>query len=221
MDVNDIESRLKRLYVSIGLVIIQEHDNLVSFSNEQGEKPGISSVVVHMGPKDEDAKWLLVENVISALARLKDNLKKRMISLEYEDKLVEDEIDKSLVLQLIFDLDNAFKHGYPTNRNRSKKNPKLTNLTAGIRVYGTSSSEETAERVLSDFQNGTVTSGARITFDLENNTQSYKAAEDTKMIINAEVVDEHMNFILYLDDMIEDSILRWEMFIAKHKLKSP
>ena len=221
MDVNDIESRLKRVRASIESVSTQDHAKLVSFLEEEGNRPGYSSVVVHLGPRNDDDKWALVENVITALARLKDNLKNRMISLGHNGQLVEDEINDSLVLQLITDLDNAFKHGYPTRSSRSGKNPKLTNLTSGIRVYGSSSSEETAEQILSDYQNGTVTSGAVITFDFENNTQSYKAADNTRLVIDAEVVDENINYIVELNDMIEDSILKWEMFITKYKLKTP
>ena len=200
---------------------MQDHDKFVSFSEEDGNKPGFSSIVVHLGPKDEDAKWALVENVITALARLKDNLKNRMVSLGHDAQLVEDEINNNLVLQLITDLDNALKHGHPTKKSRSGKNPKLTNLVSSIRVYSSSSSEETAEQILSDYQNGAITSGARITFDFENNTQSYKAADNTKLIINAEVVDGNMNYIVELDDMIKDSILKWEMFITKYRLKTP
>ena len=219
MDVNDIESRLKRIYVSIGLVSIQDHAELVSFS-EKENRLGSSSVIVHLGPRDEDDKWTLIENVITALGRLKDNLKNRMTSLGHDKQLVEDEIDNNLVLQLVTDLDNAFKHGYPIRKSRSKKVPKLTNLTSSIRVYGNSSSEKTIEQVLSDHQNGTVTSGFSITFDIKNGTQSYKAADNTRLIIDADVVDESMNYIIELNDMIEDSILKWEIFITKYKLKN-
>lgn len=219
MDVNDIESRLKRIYVSIGLVSIQEHTELVSFSEEEN-RLGSSSVIVHLGPRDEDDKWASVENVITALGRLKDNLKNRMTSLGHDKQLVENEIDNNLVLQLVTDLDNAFKHGYPIRNSRSKKNPRLTNLTSSIRVYGKSSSEKTIEQVLSDHQNGTVTNGFSITFDIENGTQNYKASDNTKLVIDADVVDESMNCIVELNDMIEDSVLKWEMFITRYKLKN-
>lgn len=220
MDVNDIDSRLKRVYASIGTILIQDHDQLVSFSEEIGSKPRSTAIATHFGPREDHEKWALIENAIAAIARLKDNLRNRMITVGHDAQLVEDEINKHLVLQLITDLDNAAKHGYPTRNSRSKKHPKIINLTSFIRVSGGSTAEQTAEQILADIQSGTVSSGALIRFDLKNNTQTYQAASNTKLVISAEVVDQDMNYMVELDDMIEDALLLWESFIVTYKLKA-
>ncbi len=122
MDVNNIESRLRRVYISIGKIIIQDHAKDVSFSHNLGSNQGSTITDINFGPTDEDEQYLRIENVLSALGRLKEHLKNRMTALSLDKKLVEDEIDNNIALQLIADLDNTEKHGYPLrNSDRSKK----------------------------------------------------------------------------------------------------
>ncbi len=95
----------------------------------------------------------------------------------------------------------------------------LTNVKSAIKVYGSATESEFATQLLNDIENDTVTSGARITYDIKSGSMTYKAAENTVLIISADVVDKDMNYIADLDDLVEDALLKWEMFISKYKLK--
>ena len=218
---NDIDSRLRRLYKAVDSVFIKDHTDQVSFSNQEKVNTSEEVIKVNFGPTDPDEVLLRIETIISMLARMKDSLKNSLKQKGLNPQLAEDVINNSFPLQLIIDLDNQFKHTYPLKQtNRSKKNPLIVNVQSFIKMPGAISEEEMADKIYNDMQNGTSTAGARINFDLKTGEHTYQHNENTTLIISADIVDEHQNFILFLDDLVNDSLLVWEMFVSKHKLKT-
>lgn len=192
MDFNDITTRIKRLYASIDFIYTDE-----VISNTKIERK-IDDNSFHMrvsfGSSSEDENMGKVMNVIHNLANLKDNLKNKLSSMQLDPRLVETEIDNSFYLQLIIDLSNQDKHGYPlTKRSRSLKSPLIRKIRSFLRS----------------------------SVDLDNNSAGILGfpsgqvflAGYNKIVIDAEITDENGNLLCSLDDLITQATAQWENFI--------
>ncbi|GEM_PF-5394837 len=198
MNFESINLRMERINHSIKIVKVKDFvDNCSTSEDADG------TIHFNFGSTNEQENETIIISVISNLGALKDNLKNRVSFLGLDKKLVEDEINKFLVLKLVTDLDNQYKHGIPLNRTRYDKGPiDVINIRVAVRIYNrpaTTFKESKPQK----FSMGEVTT---------------IAGDNTETVIDAEIVDRDGNLICYLDDLIDDSFRIWQKFIEVHKL---
>jgi hypothetical protein len=138
--------------------------------------------------QDESENRVLT--IVRGLADLKDNLKRHAKQKGVDPELIEDGVNGSEYLQLIVDLENGQKHGYPPKPERSGKSPRLEDVTVGLQGQ-TSETSSTGE---------IMTLG------------------NVKVIITASVVDKDSKSIMTLDMLIEGALNAWTELINKHGL---
>jgi len=134
MDFNDLILRIKLLYEATGAYInFNKVKPPVVKEETSVDLNGNKTLTVTIGGGDISDEEILrghieINKIIDNIANLKDNLKKSIELSGKPKKIVEDEINSSLHLCLITDLDNQIKHGYPLNRKRSNKDPQIKNI---------------------------------------------------------------------------------------------
>lgn len=134
MDFNDIYQRLQRVYFSINERF--DYDFHKYGTIEEQENENYCSIVINSSPD----KVLLINKVMLILynmASLKDHFKKQLTIKKLDQKLIENEIENSLHLQVLIDIVNKDKHGDPlTKQERSKKNPRIANVFSVLNISG-------------------------------------------------------------------------------------
>lgn len=197
MDYDNINSRLKRLYLSVDQ---QYEDDVLEHMQTRTEvgDDGMLSVIFDFRAKhDEDETVNRINGIISGLANLKDHFKKVMQERGGDPQVIEDEIDKELPLQVILDLNNQEKHGYPlTKYRRSKKDPKIVDIDKAI----------------------TARPGVVPTAFIRNPITGAGATNNMTIVITAKIVDGSGNLLYYLNDLVDRSLNAWEGIMAKLKL---
>jgi hypothetical protein len=194
VDFNDLSKRIDRLYISIGELSTPDYHKSIKWAT--------GTLDISFGSTDNTADETKILNVISAMADLKDNLKKRMVIKGLNESLVDTEINNNLPLQLITDLDNQQKHGYPlTKFRRSKRDPLIQNVKSFLAMKLGQASD------------------AGFSLDLVNQNVNMVGDTQGKTQIEADITDSSGNSICTLDEMVYDSMRLWETFIKVHSLK--
>ncbi len=191
MDYNDVQARLKNIYSSIdeqysyghealGMAHWEQTDNQISFS--------------FLNPNNKPRVINQINNVISNLANIKDCLKKKLQDRGDDPQAIEYEINDSLYLQLVLDLSNQEKHGYPlTKTSRSQKNPLIKNVNRGL------SRSNRLDNIRYEQSDGSVIVNMMI-------------------IITADVTDSQDNLLCRLDELVENALKFWENTIKKYNI---
>jgi len=187
MEYNDLSERLNKTLNSlnarfdddIAVYVTHEKKEIV---NSDNTKTTMTSSNYIFGNQDTETIINKIFIILYNLASLKDHLKNSLKEQGLSGQEVEDEINNSLHLQVLIDIINQEKHGYPLKKsNRSNKNPLIINfsegllMTAGAGVYVTPDGIE-------KFGNGT-----------------------HKMTIDAEITDGDKNRLFSLDELVEKS----------------
>ena len=136
-------------------------------------------------------------SVVSNLSNLKDHLKKTATAKGIDKNLIEKEIDNSLHLQLIIDINNAEKHGYPVTSKRSNLDPKIVNLKSGLKVIGDGMTS------ISIHPDGRI-----------------EQTGNVETIIDADILDFNNNKICSFSELTIKSIEAWEGTITKYNLNN-
>ncbi len=196
MDYNDINLRLKRLYQSLEQRF--ETDVFGSTQTKHTKEGKTFSVTISFDAKyDEHETFNRINTIISNLANLKDHLRARLKAQGGDPKRIEDEINESPPLQLVLDLSNQEKHGYPLKTRRSKKDPKIINVSKGISAKP----------------------GVRATGIITDPITGASHSNNMVVVITAEVVDGQGKYICSLNDLVDRSLAAWEAVIAKYNLE--
>ena len=162
----------------------------VNFSVTRVQTMG--SISVTFGKEKPEAIENKIIIILQNLASLKDHLKNCLKKNGLNPNLVETEINNSQHLQILIDLVNQEKHGYPlTKTNRSGKNPLIKD----------------AHQVLIISTGKAPGSSASVSFDSEG---SVEIQGDNHIAIVADVVDDHGTFLLSLDELIETSYSKFK-----------
>jgi len=191
MKFNDIEQRITNLYSSIDL-----HFELFSKKTEPQQKEitfddGKKGISITIGNEEtteleKGRAYSQILNIIHNLANFKDNLKKALSEKNISEKLVEIEINSSKELQIIADLSNQDKHGYPLKfTRRSKLDPIIDNVNHSWNVK---------------LPLGKIFHNPMM--------------DDT--IVDADILDKNRVFIFKFSELIEKATITWENFILKH-----
>lgn len=193
MNYNDVNIRLKRIYASIDRKNRYGGEVLSGMHTDKIEEPsGKSMITVSFGNDTEALNQ--IHEVISNLANLKDCLKDRMVEQGKEEKLIEEDIDRSPALQLVLDLSNQEKHGYPLKRHRrSKKDPQIKNIRFGMSPSN------------------------------KPNNVTYSASDGSSALnvmvsIHADIVDCNGIHLYAFDKLVEQAIADWELTIKKYQI---
>ncbi len=194
----DINSRLERLYLSIDQKF--ENDVLKHIQTKKINNEGKSTLSITFDAKhDENETINRINNIISNLANLKDHLKTKLEQQGEDSQKIENEINRDLPLQIILDLYNQEKHGYPlTIHRRSKKDPRIINISKGLSPIP---GERANAFLMIPIAGGT---------GFNNNMA---------VVITAQVVDNNGKLLYNFNDLIDKSLNSWELIMTKYNLK--
>jgi len=138
-----------------------------------------------------------INTIISNLANLKDHLKIRFKQKGGDPQKIEDEINQDLPLQLILDLYNQEKHGYPLKiTRRSGKDPRIVNISKAI----------------------TTRPGVIATGFIRDPITGAGVTNNIAIVITADIVDNQGNLLCSLSDLISKSLNSWETIMTKYNL---
>lgn len=191
MDYNDIQERLKKIYSSIGEQYSYGHEALDTIHYEKTEN---RICISFFNPKDEPTVLNQINIIISNLANVKDCLKNKLNNRGDNPQVIENEVNSSLYLQLILDLSNQEKHGYPlTKTRRSKKDPLIKNIS---RSLSTSNKPNNVRYERSDGS----------------------AIMNMMIRITADITDSQGNILCRLDELVNNALQVWEQTIKKYNI---
>ena len=199
LDFNDIQSRLNSLNAILETRFnynLQESVDIESIDTDKTIKRKISF------GKDADGAdiWNKIKGIINNIAHFKDPLKKAIRIQGENPQLIEDEINSRTCLQIIIDISNSWKHGYPLDRGeRSNKSPKITNPKKSLSLCASEA--------------GTFSS-----FSLNPITGEMEAFGDVAVVINADIVDRNGNHLYSLSQLIDECTEAWLKIIEKYKI---
>ncbi len=155
---------------------------------------GVMSITFGKDSPEEIANKIFL--ILHNLSSLKDHLKNCLRNKGYQQNIVETEINNSLHLQVLVDLVNQEKHGYPlTKTNRSGKNPIIRN----------------ASQVLQLAKNTPPGSSVSITIGSDG---SIEQEGNWTISIDADIYDDKGILLFKLDELIETCFNKWEGIIS-------
>jgi len=192
MDLNNLTLRLERIYTAIGDTTdaeIQKYIKVTIVGDANSPNPTIKITFNNNQSESKTTNIVLV--IIEHLAKLKDHLKNKMGN---QKQLVEKKVNESLELQLIMDLSNAEKHGYPVKTERSKKSPRIQNITTSLVI-------PPQEKIGINPRTGEIVEPGSCFIRVE-----------------AEIVDKSGTLICRWPQMINKALGEWENFIQEHRL---
>lgn len=194
MDYNDFAMRLKRTLTSLNGRFNED----IAVYVTHGQDDEDSFFFIQAGNDDNETIINKLFIILYNLSSLKDNLKNCLKNKGINPQIVEDEINSSLHLQVLIDIINQEKHGYPLKKsNRSNKNPLIKHAKQSI-VVMTSSSEPA--------------SSAGIFF----NEKELNITGDTKTTLSAMIFDDKDNFLFRFDELAETCFEKFEQLAKKH-----
>ncbi|RZL50781.1 MAG: hypothetical protein EOP00_02685 [Pedobacter sp.] len=194
MDFNDFSSRLKRTLASLNARF--DDDIAVYFTHTKNENSDKFSF--RAGNMDEEEIINKIFIILYNLSSLKDNLKNCLKKKNINPQIVEYEINNSLHLQVLIDLVNQEKHGYPLNKsNRSQKNPLITHA---MQVMSLRTSAEPGSVAFMTFNED----GVSIQGD------------NSRMAIRATIFDDKNNPIFGLDELVDTCYEKFELLARTH-----
>jgi hypothetical protein len=197
MDYNNISKRLQRLHASVNDRFnsdIQKHLHVDIQATDYTR-----NITVSIGSDDQPTLENKILIILHNLANFKDNLKAWLLAKGIDSKIVELEINNSLHLQVLIDIINQEKHGYPlTKSSRSGMNPVITDERQVLQVSTRNEPNSFAGFFVS--LNGEM-----------------KTLGDNKVMITATIKDGHGNVLFSLDEMVEKCIERWEALINQYQ----
>jgi len=190
MDFNDLALRLERVYAAIGDKADGEIQKYVKITTVGGD-PKCLNVSFDNGQSESETTNIVLA-INEHLAKLKDHLKTKLGS---QRQLVEDTINDSFELQLIMDLSNAEKHGYPLDRReRSNRSPRLVNIRTSVMI-------PPQEEIGINLRTGEVVKQG-----------------NCRIEVQAEVVNNAGELICRWPGLVDKALKEWEHFIHEHNL---
>ncbi len=198
MSAEDINTRIKRLYLSVKAAIDDDIPTYINVKHEKTEKGG--TVSISFSNKEDEPEILnQIFLVISNLAKLKDHLNRKLKSRSIDSKLFINEIKNSEYLKLVFDLDNLEKHG-PGRESWSGRFPRIISVGRGLSQKDIKSSEPSVFEFSS--------SGRR------------KWNDNTVIVNTGTIVDKDDKVICGYNELVNKSTDEWEAIIQKFDLRS-
>lgn len=199
MDFNDLNVKLKRLYIALG----EQYDDDIGsniIDTRSFSPDGKFEHITTFGSNDPAKNQNLVMNAIHLIGSLKDIIKHKLRDAGEDPQLYEQLINDNRSLALVTDLDNKDKHGDSlTSHQRFNKDSQIVNIKQGLRGRGI-----TNVLLTTDFTTG--------------KTRLDSVEGDVKIVVLADVVDSAGNLIMPLDKMLEEAVNLMESFLLAHNL---
>lgn len=207
MDYNDIAARLKRTLTSMNARFDDEvavYANVTETTEKINETESLYTFKVEykMGKQDMETLVNKISIILYNISSLKDHLKKKLVEVGGNPNLVEDEINNSLHLQVVMDIVNQEKHGYPlTKTKRSNLDPKIKNISESYMITATATSNNQKAQ-------------ARVFFTPDG----IKHVGDGKesMVIVADITDGQDNKIFTLDELVETAFSKMKKIVEEN-----
>lgn len=199
MDFNDIKSKLERTLSSLNARFDEDykkHTNIKFIDTNDG-----SGISLTFGKDDKytvDNKILII---LHNLAALKDGLKECLKSKGLSGQIIEDEVKNSLHLLVLLDLNNAYKHKYPTDSNKSGKNPQIKNVAQVLGMGGTKKGDVTEINIAND--------GNLIVHGVP-----------PKITINADICDDQGNILFDINTLVNTCFSKWDAIARQYNCVS-
>jgi hypothetical protein len=193
MDYNNISNRLKRTLNSLNGRF--NDDIVIEYKHVKTEK----SETFYFNPGNQNQEDLInkIFIILYNLSSLKDNLKNCLEQKGLDKNLIEDLINNSIHLQVLIDIVNQEKHGYPlTKTNRSGKNPVISDI----------------HEVLGLIAGPEPNSVSSISFDGSN----FNLQGKQQMKIVATIFDGNNSRLFSLDELVSTSYEKFESFAITH-----
>lgn len=190
---DDVLDRLYRIYAALDTTI---EGDLSKFppkvvSNERG----FSMYQDFLGGLKPPQLLNLAHSVIHNIANLYDHLRRWMAKNGKDPKSVDQIVERYPALQLIRDLSNNDKHGYPPrNGGHSGKAPKLTNVN----------------RVLKLTTGTAPGSGVMVVFTPQGPKQTVTGGGGSAVVVTGTVVDAQSAALGDLHDIEVEALKAWE-----------
>lgn len=195
MDVNNLQSRLDVINCAATLRIDIDYKKYATVTPI--EKGG---VIVDLPGKNDPLKIAAgIYSILHQLATLKDHLKNQLKDHSLDKNIVEREIDSSIHLQVLIDLVNQEKHGYPLTKHiRSNKNPVIKEMS-----YTLINNNHGKEVILSI--------GPKGELDILDGIPPSVA-------LFANIFDDKGNYLFTFDDLVETCYNKWLFIATTHNL---
>ena len=184
LDVNDLQDRIDTLYYATDNFIKRQPVSNISVKHDEVEK---GKFTLSFGGGEISGEEIRIAkhtftDMVSRLANIKDPLKNKLEDNNLNRQLAEDCINSSQYLEIVMDLNNAEKHGYPLKKTRrSKIDPRIENIR---------------KEMLVPLKTGKFTS----------------VFSESIVVFAADVVDLSGNKICDFYELIEHSLTDWEKF---------
>lgn len=192
----ELKRRIRRIYAAVGAT---EETDLTQF------KPVVlqsdSVVVMYQdwsGGKEEEEIENDAHLVIHNIGNLFDHLRRAAAKLGFNKDDVNVAAEGSAAIQLVRDLSNNDKHGYPPRDGGfSKSSPRVQNIRRVMRMSSGAQPDGFAA----------VTLGP--------GGPQFSGTGSATVIITGEIVDPNGKPISDLDEVIPDAIAAWEQFLDR------
>lgn len=196
MDFNDLKARLERTLSSLNARFDEEVEEGIRITHVQSDRSiGMS---VRFGNDDTETILNKIFIILHNLASLKDHLKKCLESKGHDPNIVETEIEGSLHLQVLIDIVNQEKHGYPLTKHvRSYKNPVIKDPKQALRISTGTEPHSSARFIISP-------------------DGSYQIHGQKSIVIDADICDDQGNSLFGLDELVDTCFAKWENIAKKY-----
>jgi hypothetical protein len=196
MNFNNLKERLEKTLLSLTARYDNDVKGGVNITFTHKSTLGVMSVTFGKDSAEEIANKIFL--ILYNLSSLKDHLKNCLKNNGYDPNIIETEINNSLHLQILIDLVNQEKHGYPlTKTNRSAKNPIIKN----------------ACQVLQNAKNSPP--GSSFSFTVGSNGLIEQEGNMT-ISIDADIYDDKGVLLFKLDELIDACFNKWDQIIKTY-----
>lgn len=194
MHSDELEHRIKRIYASVGSTEETDMSKLKAHVIRDGKR-----IAIHQdftgGLSDEELDNL-AHSLIHNLANLHDHLRKWATKNGKDKSKVEVLFNNSLALQIIQDLSDNDKHGYPPrDSGKSGKLPRIGKITRTLQL--------------------TVSPQRASTMTLGPGGIPRISGGEAKAVISADVLDRDGNTIGNFREIALEAIAAWERLLAE------
>ena len=200
MDFNNINIRIERVYSAVNARFDKDIKKRISL--QKIETTDFVEVKMSINETSEADTINKVMTIIENLAKLKDHIKNEISRKNGDNQIIENEIDQSNELQILIDLYNFDKHGYPLRRERSNKSPQIINIKSVLQQ---------------SLQAGTKSNSyVGFSMDMNGQIQTHGNGEHHVTIV-ADIVDKKGDHLYSIDEFIDKILFQWEKIIEEHK----
>lgn len=195
---NELVGRVRRIYASIAQVTEEKVTEVPVTTGAIGSQRFVA-VDFREGLTDEELSNR-VHIVVHNVANLADHLRRWARLRGLDTGLVQATVRQSRALQIVIDLSNNDKHGYPPrDGGESGLAPRLTELDRGMRMStGAEAGSSVGFTIGADGVGRVIGSGS------------------ASIVITGTVVDRSNNRIGDLQELIQEAVEAWERLMSDH-----